>query len=580
MAKYLSLCYWTTPQQLVTVDLETGVGRLATYQGGRGGLGKAAVWLSERGVLLLANADKGYLSEYTPATGVMRTIGPCPDRDFYASCISLDGRVFWGTYPNAHVVEYNPATDEIIDHGSADPSFDGPHYGYYIGVDPACTHVYLGLGHLPWYLAVLDLATGEYTLHFKDEGDVNSGIGTAADRSAVWYVRHKLNGTTQRYTLSGGALTPTDDPSPPALPYAYHSGVDYSVSEWQARHNVIINLNEATSTTSKPNPIVRWKAPEDEGWQEAVIDAPALKDVVIKRVYPYDATRLLCLSAEYGPVYLYTPATGNIEQLGFPQYSLYDARKIGSKWYLNGYTAATLEWDPAQPWSLVTSSPDQTITNPRKVLSVHKYHHYSVEYNGVLYVAVNHLRDSVGGDIGWYDPQTGENGHLREGFEVWGATGLAVCGDVLVYGGESIEGNDAQLIVFDPATKSIVDRITPLPGEAFAEAGWLIAAGGDVIGITGNRAYRVTVATGARVWAVTLPGAAFGTSATADQRAEISPVDGMIYLYSGDAIYKLNPADGTIFRVLGDSTPGAIMWHGNAAYIYGTTNLRRLVLPE
>lgn len=580
MAKYLSLCYWTTPQQLVTVDLETGVGRLATYQGGRGGLGKAAVWLSERGVLLLANADKGYLSEYTPATGVMRTIGPCPDRDFYASCISLDGRVFWGTYPNAHVVEYNPATDEIIDHGSADPSFDDAQYGYYIGVDPACTHVYLGLGQQPWYLAVLDLSTGEYTLHFKADGDSAGGISEATDGSAVWYTRRKANGTYERYTLSGGAVTLATDPAPPAKPYGTTTGVDFVVSEWTTRHGVIINLDDATPTTAAPNPTVRWKAPDDETWQAATIDAPVLKDMIIKRVYAYDNNRLLCLSGQYGPVYLYTPATGVIEQLGHPQYSLYDARRIGTKWCLSGYTAVTLEFDPNQLWTLVASSPDQTITNPRKVLSVHKYHYYSVDYGQVLYVAANHLRDSAGGDLAWYDPQTGENGHLREGFEVWGATGLAVCGDVLVYGGESIEGEDCQLIIFDPATKSIVDRITPLPGEGFAEAGWLIAAGGDVIGITGNRAYRVTVATGARVWAVTLPGAAFGTSETADQRAEISPVDGMIYLYSGDAIYKLNPADGTIFRVLGDSTPGAIMWHGNAAYIYGTTNLRRLVLPE
>jgi len=299
----------------------------------------------------------------------------------------------------------------------------------------------------------------------------------------------------------------------------------------------------------------------------------------VKRVYAYDANRLLCLSGEYGPVYLYTPATKEIEYLGIPTYSLYDAIKIGTKWYLSGYTAVTLEWDPAQPWTLTDSTIDRTTSNPRQVLGVHKYHYYSTEgSDGLLYVGVSHLRDSVGGDLGWFNPADDSVGHLREGFEDWNPRGVVAVGDSIVYSGNSLSGAEGQLIVFDTATKTIVDAITPLSGEGNTSAGWIIAIEGDIIGISDLWAYRVTVATGATVWKVSLPAWAFNDLRWYDRRAEIGP-DGLIYLYLGTVIYSLDPATGATAKVVDDLATGNIMWHEGTAYIYGRTNLRKLTPP-
>lgn len=573
MPRYASFGYWSNPLQLVTVNLETKVAHLTTLQGGRGVIGKASVWLPSTGKLILANGEGGYITEYDPATRLIRTIGSFPDRDAYVAALSNDGRIFWGSYPGARVVEYNPATDAVIDHGPCDSDFLDAHYGYTIGVDPACTHVYIGPGQSPWYLSVLDLSTGEYTVYFKEGNDLGGNVYISVDGSQAWYYRRRSDNVVEWYTLIGGVVTLSTGPRPPFRDWNRPAGVDSGLTDWPSRYGLEFDLSQALPTTATPNAIFRWR--ENEGaWNEVTVTGIRRQAQVLKRVYSYDAEHLLCLCGSYGPVFLYNPTTEATEVLGWTNRSLYDARKIGTKWYLNGYTAVSMEWDPSQPWSLVESTPDRTQSNPRDVLQVHKYHYYSTEGpGGWLYVGANHIRDSFGGDIGWFDPTTESKGHLREGFEAWSPRGIVTVGDVVVYSGNSLDGQDGRLIVFDPNTKSIVDHMEPLPGEELTSAGYIITVDGDVVGVEGTRAYRYTIETKAEVWKVSLPAPAFGTMVWYDRRAEVAP-DGLIYLYCGSAIYKLDPANGATTKVRDDNTPGAILWHNGIGYIEGGTTLR------
>lgn len=573
MAKYASFGFWTSPLQMLTINLETMETHLTSIQGGRGVIGKASVWLPASEKLITANGEGGYISEYDPVTHMARTIAQFPDRDAYVAALSNDGRIFWGTYPGSRVVEYNPATDAVIDHGPCDSEFLDAHYGYTIGVDPANTHVYIGPGQSPWYLSVLELATGEYTVYFKGD-DLGGMVYTSVDGTETWYYRRRADSVVEWYTLIGGVVTLSTDSRPPFRYWDAPAGVDAGVTSWPARYGIEFDLSQAQPTTATPTAILRWR--EGEGaWNELSISGIKGLPQVLKRVYAFDANRLLCISGLYGPLFLYNPTTEALELLGWTNRSLYDALKIGTKWYLSGYTAVTMEWDDTQPWTLVESTPDRALSNPRDVLQVHKYHYYSAEGpDGWFYTAVNHIRDSFGGDLGWFDPTTEVKDHLRAGFELWSPRGLATVGDVLVYSGNSLEGLDGQLIVFDPDTKSIVDTITPLAGEGITEAGCIIPIGGDVIGIVGTRAYRVTVATKASVWKVNLPAAAFHTQMWYDRRVEIAP-DGLIYLYMGAAIYTLNPATGAAVKVRNDSgNPGGILWHNGIGYIEGGTTLR------
>lgn len=574
MAKYASFGYWTSPLQMVTINLETEATHLTTIPGGRGVIGKPAAWLPDSGKLILAN-DESAVIEYDPATQVVREIDNFPDIVAYVATISTDGRVFWGTYPDARVVEYNPATDAIIDHGPCNPDFGAPQYGYTIGVDPACTHVYIGPGQLPWYLAVLELATGEYTVYFENDMDTFGAVYTSVDRSEIWY-RRITGGVSKYYTLIGGVVTESTDPRPSFLGPYNPANIDTGMAEWLARYNIEFDLSDALPTSATPDAVIRWR--EGEGaWNEVTISGIQLNAQILKRVYPYDADRLLCFSGSYGPAFLFNPTTGESELLGWTNRSLYDARRIGSKWYLNCYPSTSLEWDPAQPWTLTEGTIDRTTTNPRDIIQVHKYHFYSTEGpDGWLYLGVNHVRDSIGGDLGWFDPVTEAKGHLREGFEIWSPRGIVTVGDVLVYSGYSQNKEthpDGQLIIFDPDTKSIVDSITPLPGENIRDAGCIVAIGEDVVGATGTRAYRYTIATKTPVWIVDLPGLAFGTMYYYDRRMEVAP-DGLIYLYLDNDIYTLNPTTGEAIKVRASTMPAGIFWHNGVGYIENGTDLR------
>jgi hypothetical protein len=266
--------------------------------------------------------------------------------------------------------------------------------------------------------------------------------------------------------------------------------------------------------------------------------------------------------------------------LGSPQNSLYAALPHGGKWYLSGYPSATYEYNPAQPWTLTDTTTDHTATNPRRLpLQIGKYHYFSAAgSDGRVYVAANHERDSVGGELGWCDPADDATGSLREPLARWAPCGLAAVGTRIVYSGNSLDGEEGTLFVVSVSDPATIERtITPLTGLPYDEAGYIVRVSDtDVVGVAGFNAYRVNVVTGVRLWLVTLPEQAMGGFNTFNRRAELAP-DGYIYFYGGTSVYRLNADTGTLRLVAENAgAQGLITWRGGTAYIYGTTELRRI----
>lgn len=557
MARKLAFSYSDQAMTVLEiVDADTGT----ATRGSLVGLIAPKTAVPSGGFLYVAARNRLYRCD--PVNGGAVLMGAVQDSSLYCGAAAPDGVLFFGSYPGGRVLGYDPAAESVIDYGRMDT--DGPiQYAYSIAADE--THVYVGLGQSPWYLAVLNRATGERTLHFKDESISTRHVERAED-GTLWYGADKL---VDGELVSGQTKTAV-------IPYYEQSGANIDKTTWAARIGYEVNLDDAVPLTNKPA-VIRWRAVGEQTWQEYAPAAPPLYPQVIHRVYPFDSTRLLCLSAAYGPVYLYTPATKQVEILGSPTRSLYAASKIADKWYFSGYPAATYEYDPAQPWTLTDSSADHAQTNPRSVFPVSKYHEYSaVGSDGRLYVAVRHERDSVGGELGWYDPTTEQGGSLREPLARWYPRGFAAVGSKIVYSGGNLDGLDGRLFVFDVSDPAAVEReITPL--QDFASAGCIIGVGGtDVIGLANVAAYRQNVVTGAEIWRVALPNGAMDAIEYRSRKAEIAP-DGLVYFYIGTSIYALDPADGTLTVAVEDGgAQGVITRHNGTAYIYGTTELRRI----
>jgi hypothetical protein len=258
--------------------------------------------------------------------------------------------------------------------------------------------------------------------------------------------------------------------------------------------------------------------------------------------------------------------------------SLYDAMAVDAGWYLAGYTAATLRWDPARPWALTASTPNRSDTsvNPYQLPGFHKYHYYLARgADGFVYVGVHHERDSVGGELGWYDPATDKRGSLRTPFEKHDVRHIIAAdgGSRIVYSSVATEpGLEAKLFVFDVAAKRIERELTPVPGTSAYDK-LVEVTPGIVLGVLGDRVFKVDIRTGEVLYARELGGQAFQGILTYDHRLEKGP-DGYIWLYVNNWISRIRPSDGAVERIVSAAPAGNLVFFGNGLYLYGSANLR------
>jgi len=315
-------------------------------------------------------------------------------------------------------------------------------------------------------------------------------------------------------------------------------------------------------------------------WRQ--VSAPVkLSPYNLKRVYPFSDTQLLLISDFYGPILTQDVNSGQIKSLGRTSFSLYSGLSTGVNWYFSGYPAATLRYDPARPWTLTPSTANLTSVkeNPYQLNGIAKYHYYTAKgADNFIYVGVHHERDSVGGELGWYDPFTNQLTTLRTPFEKLDVRDLisADRGNKIVYSSVATEpGIEAKLFVFDTRAKRLIQQISVIPGLTAYDK-LVETSPGKVLGILGDKFFLVDILTGQVAYVKPLGGQAFPNILSYDRRPALGP-DGKVYIYLDNSIARISPAWGTIERLVQAAAPaGNLMFLGNDLYIYGSTNLRRV----
>lgn len=544
--------------QVVAIHLDSGTARTFNGASGRPS-GKAAAVIG--GVLYLGSGDPGQLLAIDGETS--RVIGNCGDLSYYTGAVSADGRLWLGTYPKGTLEIYDPATDTLTRVGEFDAEFTAPQYVYSLVTDGR--YAYAGMGQSPWYLAVIDSTTGEARQYFKDDNLPTTNVSAAEDGSSMYY---------GKYRLVDGEPVPAQ--SVPLLKAWYApNNLIIDKAYFAAQAGVEVDLDQAAAVTGR-TPIVRWRRAGGD-WQQAEIKGVQTVPATIKRLISV-GDNLLAITGAYGPLAWYDPTSKTFDVIGWTQRSLYDALQVGTDIYLSGYTAVTLRWDTTQEWTLTLSTTDFKASNPRQVAGWHKYHYYqAIDVNDLLWVGINHERDSTGGELGWYDPTTEAVGRLRDPFLTWTPRGVVSVGARIVYSGNSREGEAGQLFVINSAAKEVARTYTP-PTSSTSAGAIVAVSDTDLIGIEGATAYRMNIETGAVVWEKALPAAAFGM-AWYDRRIATAP-DGWLWFAIGKAIYKMNPADGDLVKVVADAdAPLNVCFHKGEPYLYGGTTVRKVVLP-
>lgn len=597
------------PFQLVDVNLTTGVLRKAEATAGIPNLGSA---LHPNGKYYIASNDPGYLYEYDLRTGVGQNIHALADKAGMSLTVGDDGKIYIGETLKGYLERYDPGTGAWDNFGILDdPGGDYFRYAYTIGADGR--YVYVAMGKMPWYLIVYDLETRSTRTYWKELAPTE--VSVHRGKKGGWYVHVTgvsgmawfslsngqplaFNGTpdvispTYRGTVcKDGTFEACDLPWEVNLVRAIPMGVgDEATAEiaWRWKDGIPrpTNLKIMGDSAVSPEP------PDDtSSWQRVQVGV-RVSAKTVKQLSPGPGDKVFGFTSSYGPLFRFNndPAV-SVTVLGTTLRSNYDALYLPEhdRWYLAGYPAVFLEYDPSAPWTLLPGGDpaDSTLNPHQPVTGFGKYHYYLARgSDGLVYVGIHQEREAVGGELGWFDPVARTKGSLRAPFERFDVRDLktALGGQKLVYSSMSLDGEDAKLFVFDVASKKVEREITPLPGVSELDK-VIETSPGVAIGVVGSTVYSVDIQDGRVLYRKDM-GAQFGMAPTNDRRLMLGP-DGHVWLVlvpaeSGGHLARIDPLDGSVellqgvpdlrnFILVRDASG-----NGYDALLYGNEEIRRL----
>jgi len=549
------------PFQIFDLDLETGEGHIVTGRQGR----TFVPFKHSNGKLYFMTSRPPALLEYDPATGRARDLGLLQKDNYYAGVQSRmegpDGRIYMGMY-GLHLTVYDPATDKVEDLGDASNGNCKNGYVYEIAVDEHYIR-----GRLTGYGAtgycVYDLKARK-NYYFTDEEYA------AALRTGIW-----KHGEEQVFI---------DNP-PKRVPFSPYRALGHEM--WHANSAEMKRLGlEMDLTDLRPTDwngglvTVRWRRLGEEKWRVSQTKGADLIPNSIKRLTALPDGRLIGMSAFYGLIFTYDPATRQAAMLGPSPGSVYDMLVVGNTVYFSGYSAMFAVYDLTRPWTYFKE--DQRGKNPNYLVGGGKYNYYmAAGADGRIYIAGHHERHTTGAELSCYDPA--EPGKLkqllRKDLMEHSPTDL-----VAINGGRTmVMGYGRQLVVCDterPQAARRVDLPEPIPN-----AGKLLDAGPDhVAGLVQVQQkgepeatehgvlYRINVKTGEVLYIKTIPGKVFSGQLRmefkgGDARFAQGP-DGCGWLFIDKWLARINPQDGTVEKIMEMDKRGRMFFVGDDLYIY------------
>jgi hypothetical protein len=581
---YVTGPVWKVPYQILDVNLTTG-----TYRKVNGLLGRPgpnATVYHPNGRIYTASGDPGFFMEYNPSNGQTRIIQALADKGCQWIEIGDDGALYLGETIKGIVERYDPATGAWTNYGIMDDP--GPpyyRYAYTLGADQR--YIYVGMGQNPWYLVVYDRQTGTQQTFWKN---LNSAcVMVYKGVSGGWFAQVSGMGW---FKLENGQPVSVQG-TPNVYAWYLHGNIGSDLPSCQARYGYEFDLSDAIPVSAAPVPWparIRWRPIGATAWRGV---SPILRTTpqALKQLYVGPDGKLFGFAAFYGPLFRYDLALRRTIILGNDYRSNYDAVYHAAKrlWFIIGYAAATIRYDPARPWTLSGSvNGFDPRYNPFYLSGAGKYHYYAaIGKDNYVYVGVHHERDSTGGELVWYDPDTNLKGSLRDPFINYDVADLKAVldGGKIVYSSSALHpGDSGRLFVLNTATRALERAIIPVPG--LQNLGKIVeVAPGIVMGVSGRKVYKVDITTGRVLFVVDLAADSFPNTSSYDRRLRLGP-DGSVWLPvrsdGSGYLAKILPANGQLelVRQVGSVVNVLFIRHaggrGYDALLYGDTNLRRI----
>lgn len=466
------------------------------------------------------------LFSFNPETGELTNLEErvAGQSVLYSASWGPDGRIYFGTYPNAKVVAFDPGTGEIQDYGT---QTEDAAYVFSLGVVDG--EIWAGTGPVP-HLYVIDPDTGDRREiqppeHVMANTQWFIGIDQRADKALI-RLSPRGNYDTAVLDLSTGEW------SEQIIPSVFGSGptnLDADGRTYMFSEDVVTSYD----TTSGELAPTGWA---DTALPELLADQVGTYDMAVLELPGTEGETLVGLSTD-GDLWTYhldtaettfsraeiEPAPAEAHGLGVgPDGNAYIGAYLSSG-SMTQVDSQSLELTPLRGPKqadaiathgdelIVTSYPGAVVhagdpeqdwtwgTNPRHVLTLERGEpHFQDRINGVVSigdrVALGTVPDygELGGALTLVDTETGEFEFHRNVVPDQSVISLAYA-DGLIYGGTSVNGglssdptaDSAELFVWDVDAQEVVWS-EPLTDQAGYLAGLSWGADGQLVGATSD----------------------------------------------------------------------------------------------
>ncbi|MFW6599178.1 hypothetical protein ACQBAU_01735 [Propionibacteriaceae bacterium Y2011] len=547
------------------------------------------------------------LRQYDPATKQLNDLGvfnPDATRDHtFGAGFGPDGTAFFGTYSESRLYRFDPATGTIRNLGTVNPEED---YIHFISWDPGTNAVFCVTGGRRasiWRIEDAGLGAKTKvidgsTLPILDTtsflGMLDCVHGHLVSRVGGSLIVADLDGNIEYYTggreIAAYHAVPSRDGSGfyfseygevQKYDFATHSFAPTAATvRSYIAHGVQIDDTRIVGTDMGGPFIV-----DIESGQRIEHTPSFRQPTLIQKIFPGPGDTMYASGYMQGLAKINTDGGEPNHTLNMGQFESWIVRD--GLMYLGSYGFSKFHrYDPATP----TVNPKQLFTS----VGVDQDRPFGMAYDPVrdeVYMGSVPVYGQNQGGLAIYSFASGKVTHLRTEI-VTDQSIVSVAHnphDGLVYIGTTIDGGmgsdpisvttEGQLIVFDPATRTVVRRSVPIPGRQ-GVTGLLVDPDGSVWGVAEEQLIKVSPTGEVQVLGAVSSRYARDPNYTwAWAYLNWSAKDGQIYGTAGGFLFRIDPATGVITRLADSGASWAATDPTGDVYFSYRTHLFKYQVP-
>ncbi|MEU5879900.1 PQQ-binding-like beta-propeller repeat protein [Spirillospora sp. NPDC047279] len=496
--------------------------------------GQPYIWrltTDDQGNVYGGTSPGGKVFRYDAATGQVRDYGqPVPGQGYVKSIAHAGGKIYTGSYAQAHIAELDTATGQAVELPSPPGLTDPDQQVYDINAYGGRLYVRIGTA-FPGPMYVWDIAARAWVDEIPDA----HGLDVAppgADGEIYLIQKSEL----KRYdpvakTLTGTGLT-------------FTGRVQNARSIGWAELDLPDYPGKSVVGTLWRGEMFRYNP---QTGKSAILPSQVRREPIEIMSLAAGRTRAYAGGFLNGGLSLVDPATGAATFNRFSQIESIMETGTGEVWIGAYPEARVYRYDPALPWSSPEYSPGPpgTADNPRQVLNLKPDLQMRAkalaQVDGKIAIGTVPEGDRLGGALVLYDPATGGKQVMRNIVQDESVHGLTASRGV-VYGGTSIYGGlgttpptraDGAVFAYDVARGRKLWEVTPAPG-APTVGSVVIGPDRKLWGIAGKNVFALDPRTGKVVRRIELGTNGTGGDIVATRRALYASLDGR-------KIYRLTP---------------------------------------